>query len=103
MAAQLAKANLIYPVAGGKVVFGFELQYSDARKTLTGAQVDGNFVSNLTLTSREFARGFRMSASVYNVFNSPYSDPVGAEIVGSTVRQNGRDFRIQLVHTFHFQ
>jgi outer membrane receptor protein involved in Fe transport len=65
--------------------------------------VGGYAVSNLTLTSREFAKGFRLSGSVYNVFNSLYSDPVGAEIAGSTVRQNGRDFRIQLTHTFNFQ
>ena len=72
-------------------------------QTLAGSQVASYVVSDLTLTSREFAKGFRVSGSVYNVFNSPYSDPVGAEIVGSAVRQNGRDFRIQLTHTFHLQ
>jgi len=101
--AQLAKANIIFPMASRKLTIGFELQYTDSRKALTGSQVGSYTVSNLTLTSGEFAKGFRLSGSVYNVFNSLYSDPVGAEIVGSTVRQNGRDFRIQLTHTFHFQ
>lgn len=100
---QLAKANLLYPMARGKVTFAFELQYSGARNTIDGSQTDPYLVSNLTITSREFARGFRLSGSVYNVFNSPYRDPVGAEIDGSTVQQNGRDFRIQLTHTFRFQ
>lgn len=100
---QLAKANIIFPLAHRSLTIGFELQYTDSRRTLIGTQVGSYAVSNLTLTSREFAKGFRLSGSVYNVFNSLYSDPVGAEIVGSTVRQNGRDFRIQLTHTFNFQ
>ena len=101
--AQLAKANVIFPVAHRRLTLGFELQYTDSRWTLVRSQVGSYVVSNLTMTSREFARGFRLSGSVYNVFNSPYSDPVGAEIVGTAVRQNGRDFRIQLTHTFHFR
>jgi outer membrane receptor for ferrienterochelin and colicins len=101
--AQLAKANLVLPMARLGMAIGFELQYSDSRRTLAGSQVGSYAVSNITVTSREFARGFRLSSSVYNVFNSPYSDPVGAEIVGSTVQQNGRDFRIQLTRTFRFQ
>ncbi len=101
--AQLAKANVIFPVARRKLTLGFELQYTDSRRTVVGTQVGSYVVSNLTMTSREFARAFRVSGSLYNVFNSPYSDPVGAEIVGSAVRQNGRDFRIQLAHTFRLQ
>jgi outer membrane receptor for ferrienterochelin and colicins len=101
--AQMAKANIIFPVARRRLTFAFELQYTDSRKTVTGSQIGSYVVSNLSIASREFASGFRFSGSVYNVFNSPYSDPVGAEIVGSMVRQNGRDFRIQLAHTFRLQ
>jgi len=101
--AQLAKANLIVPVARRWVTLGFELQYTGSRNTLAGSQVAGYAISNLTLTSRQFAKGFRLSASVYDIFNSQYSDPVGAEIVGTTVQQNGRDFRIKLTRTFHLQ
>lgn len=99
--AQLAKANVIIPMAHRSLTLGFELQYTDSRWTLVGTQVGSYVVSNLTMTSREFAGGFRFSGSVYNVFNSPYSDPMGAEIVGSALRQNGRGFRTQLTHTFH--
>jgi len=101
--AQMAKANIIFPMARHRLTFAFELQYTDSRKTVAGSQAGSYVVSNLTMTSREFAKGFRVSGSVYNVFNSLYSDPVGAEIVGSIVRQNGRDFRIQLTHTFRLQ
>jgi outer membrane receptor for ferrienterochelin and colicins len=101
--AQLAKANVLFPTARLRLAVGFELQYSDSRNTLAGTQVGSYVVSNVTVTSREFEHGFRLAGSVYNVFNNRYSDPVGVEIVGSAVQQNGRDFRIQLTRTFHFQ
>ncbi|MGA8540391.1 MAG: TonB-dependent receptor, partial [Terriglobales bacterium] len=100
---QLAKVNIAIPIARRRLATGFELQYTDSRKTLAGTQVGGYITSNITISSREFGKGFRLSGSVYNVFNSPYSDPVGEEIVGSIVQQNGRDFRIQLTHVIHFQ
>jgi iron complex outermembrane receptor protein len=101
--AQLAKANLIFPVARRRLTIGLELQYTDSRTTLAGSQIGSYTLTNLTLTSREFAKGFRLSASVYDVFNCQYRDPVGAEIVGSAVQQNGRDFRIKITRTFHLQ
>ncbi len=101
--AQMAKANLIFPTARRRLTIGLEVQYTDSRTTLAGSQVGSHTLSNLTLTSREFAKGFRFSASVYDVFNCQYRDPVGAEIVGSAVQQNGRDFRIKLTRTFHLQ
>lgn len=100
---QTAKVNILWPMAHARLTPAFELQYSDARNTLAGTQVARYVVSNVTVTSREFAQGFRVSGSVYNVFNSPYRDPVGAEIDGTTVLQNGRDFRVQVTHTFRFQ
>jgi outer membrane receptor for ferrienterochelin and colicins len=101
--AHLVKANLVYPIVHRSLRFGIEMQFSGSRNTLDGEQVGRYAVSNVTLSTREFARGSRISASIYNIFNSPYSDTVGAEIVESTVRQNGRDFRIQILHTFHVQ
>lgn len=101
--AQLAKANVAFPTARRRLAIGFELQYCGPMNTLEGGRVGPYVISNLTITSREFARGFRLSGTVYNLFNSPYSAPVGAEIVGASVRQNGRDFRVQLTHIFHFQ
>lgn len=100
---QMVKGNLVFPFARRRLALGLELQYTGSRKTLEGDLVGGYATSNLTISSREFAGGFRLSGSVYNVFNSPYRDPVGAEIHGSVVQQNGRDFRIQLLHTFHFR
>ena len=100
---QLVKGNVVIPLARRRFTLGFELQYTDSRTTVSGAKVGGYAISNLTLSSREFAGGFRVSASLYNVFNTPYRDPVGAEIRGSIVQQNGRDFRIQLLRAFSFR
>ena len=102
-ASQIVKANLAIPFARRRLSLGLELQAIDSRTTLTGAKVGAYAISNLTVTTREFAGGFRLSASVYNVFNTPYHDPVGAEIRGSVVEQNGRDFRIQLLRAFSFR
>jgi outer membrane receptor for ferrienterochelin and colicins len=99
---QLAKASVLVPLARRRLTFGFELQSTASRRTLAGTVLSGYALGNATITSREFCKGFRLSGSVYNIFDNHYSDPVGREIVGSTVRQNGRDFRIQLMHISKF-
>jgi len=99
---QLVKANLICPVLNHKLSLGFEAQYTGPRKTLAGTQTAQYTVANITASSREFAGGFRLSATLYNVFNRKYSDPVGQEIAEPALQQNGRDFRIQIMRTFHF-
>lgn len=101
--AQLVKANLVVPVAHRWLALGFELESTSSRKTLAGTTLGSYAIADATITSREFGRGFRLSGSVYNFFDRRYSDPVGAEIIGSTVQQNGRDFRVQLMHTFNFR
>jgi iron complex outermembrane receptor protein len=99
----LAKAELTFPLAHRRLFLGSDLQYVSARKTLTGSEVRAYGLVNLTLSSREFAGGFQLSGSVYNLFNRIYSDPVGAEIRMPALPQNGRDFRVQLVRIFHFK
>jgi hypothetical protein len=46
--AQLAKANLIFPMARRQPAIGFELQYTDSRTTLVGSRLGRCPVSNLT-------------------------------------------------------
>jgi len=98
---QLAKLNVVWPLAHRSVFLGLEGQYTDSRKTLTASRVGAFAVANVTVTSREFGGGFRLSASVYNLFDRRYSDPVGAEIREPALPQNGRDFRIKLTRVFH--
>jgi iron complex outermembrane receptor protein len=100
---QLVKINIAVPLFRRAVSTGMELDFVDQRTAITRAPVPGRLLTNVTLTSREFAGGFRLSGSIYNLFNRGYSDPAGAEIAGSEVPQNGTDFRIKLTKTFHFR
>jgi len=100
---QLVKAGVFLPVWHHRLSAGMETQYTDSRKTWAGTLNSGYAVANLTLSSREFAGGFRLSASAYNLFNRKYRDPVGPEILEPAIQQNGRDFRIQVVRAFHFR
>lgn len=100
---QLVKMNVAASLFHRALSAGVELDFVDLRTAITGDSVPGRFLTNVTLASREFAGGFRLSGSIYNLFNRAYSDPVGGEIVGSEVPQNGVDFRIKLTKTFHFR
>jgi outer membrane receptor for ferrienterochelin and colicins len=99
----LAKAEITLPLAHRRLFVGSDVQYMSSRSTLIGSEVQPYTVVNLTLSSREFAGGFQVSGSVYDLFNSIYSDPVGAEIREAALAQNGRDFRIKLSRVFHFK
>lgn len=99
----LAKAQLTCPLAHRRLFLGSDVQYMSSRTTLAGTVVRPFAIANLTVTSREFAGGFELSGSVYNLFDRIYSDPVGAEIRTSALPQNGRDFRIKLTRVFHFK
>jgi outer membrane receptor for ferrienterochelin and colicins len=97
------KAQVTWPLIRRSLFLGSTVQYLSSRQTLAGPEVRGYTVANLTLSSREFAGGFQLSGSVYNLFNRIYNDPVGAEIRESALAQNGRDFRIKFTRVFHFK
>jgi iron complex outermembrane receptor protein len=99
---QLVKMNVNAPLFRGGMSLGLEARYTDPRKTGAGTYAGRYGVANFTSASREFGGGYRLSASVYNLFNTRFSDPVGAEIAAPAVTQNGRDFRVQITRSFHF-
>jgi iron complex outermembrane receptor protein len=41
-----------------------------------------------------------MSASIYNLFDRHYSDPVSPEFTQPSIVQNGRTFRVKLTYKF---
>jgi outer membrane receptor for ferrienterochelin and colicins len=100
--AQLIKVSLTCPLLHRTFSTSIEAQYTSPRKTDVGTGVNRYATANFTATSREFAGGFHLSASIYNLFNHKYSDPVGTEIQGSILQQNGIDFRVQVSRAFHF-
>jgi iron complex outermembrane receptor protein len=97
----LAKFNLTLPLIKNKLFLGLEEQYTSQRKTIAGNEVNGFFLTNLTLFSRNlFLKNVEISGSIYNLFNKKYEDPVGPELVQDAIKQDGLTFRLKLTYSF---
>lgn len=96
----LSKLNLLVPVIKGKFFAGAEAQYTGSRKTLSGNEVDYSLVANLNLLSKNIIRDLEVSGSIYNLFNTKYSDPGAGEHVQDSLRQDGRGVRFKVVYKF---
>ena len=96
----LVKFNLTVPVLRDRLFAGIEEQFTSTRKTLAGGKADAFFVTNLTLFSQNLLQGMELSASVYNLFDTRYSDPGAEEHVQDLLRQDGRSFRVKLTYRF---
>jgi len=70
------------------------------RTTIQGNNSGGYWLANFTLFSRELVKGVEFSASIDNIFNKKYSDPVGSDFSEDAIQQDGRSFRVKL--TYHF-
>jgi len=68
------------------------------------AGASGGFLTaNLTLLSERLAPGLELSASVYNLFDRKYADPVAFDVGVPTrdvIQQDGRNFRFKLTYRF---
>jgi iron complex outermembrane receptor protein len=98
-----AKINLFLPIVGNKLSLNPELQYVSSRTTVPGKATEavaGYALINLTLLSQELAKGLELSASVYNLLGTSYSDPVGNEFVQDAIRQDGMNFRLKATYRF---
>jgi outer membrane receptor for ferrienterochelin and colicins len=96
----LAKANLIVPLLPKKLFASFEGQEISRRLTVVDTEVGSSFVANATLYSRVLLGNLRASASIYNLFNKRYADPVGQEFRQPSIVQDGRTFRVKLTYPF---
>jgi iron complex outermembrane receptor protein len=96
----LAKFNLSVPLYRDKVFAGLELQYRGTVRTLAGRRADDYVTANLTLFSRELARGLEVSASVYNLFDANYGYPGAEDHLQDVLRHDGRSFRLKLTYRF---
>ena len=75
---------------------GLEVGYLSSRQTLAGSSVGGAAVANLTFFQQRIARGLDLSASVYNLFGTRYSDPASEEFRQDSIAQDGRTARVWL-------
>jgi len=99
---QLAKLNFSVPIMREKVFAGFEEQYTSKRRTDTGGYTQAFYLTNLTLYTRNLLNRLEVSASVYNLMNKKYGDPVSfADLAPlDTVQQDGRTYRLKLTYAF---
>ena len=98
----LAKLNYSTPVFHDKLRAAVELQYTGRRITTFG-ETGGFLTANLTLLSERLAPGLELSASVYNLFDRKYADPVAFDVGVPTrdvIQQDGRNFRFKLTYRF---
>ena len=96
----LAQLSLSVPLWQEKVFASMELQAMSERDMVRGGQVSGFWVANATLFSRELVKGLEASASVYNLFDQRFSDPVSADFTQNSIPQDGRQFRLKLTYRF---
>ncbi len=97
----LAKGSLIAPLYKDKIFAGLELQYTGSVLTNTRQREDDHFLANVTLFSQKLARGLEVSASIYNLFDAHYANPVStANAPLDVVEQSGRSFRVKLTYKF---
>jgi len=96
----LVKVNVIAPVVPERLFSDVEVQYTSERTTTKGTQAGDFAVANLTLFSREWIAGLQFSASVYNLLDKEYSDPVSDELAQNAIEQDGRSFRFKVAYAF---
>jgi iron complex outermembrane receptor protein len=94
------KFNMTAPVFSQSADAGIEFQYLSSRTTPNGGNTGGYGVTNLTLSSQKVYERLILSASIYNLFDKQYADPVSVEHVQSSIVQDGRNFRIKATYTF---
>jgi len=97
----VAKLNLAVPIYRENVYAGFEVQAMSERLSLDRTTTaSGAVVANFTILSRELVKGLEVSASLYNIFDTRYADPVGRDIPEELIQQDGRSFRVKLTYRF---
>lgn len=89
-----AKLNVSLPLRDDRWRIGFETQYMGGRYTKDG-KVGDYALGNLTI-SGDFTRNFGVSAGVYNLWDSKYADPGGADLRQDSIIQDGINFRLKL-------
>ncbi|NOT54720.1 MAG: TonB-dependent receptor [Deltaproteobacteria bacterium] len=96
----IVKLALIYPVIADKLYAGLESQYMSERRTLSGRNTRGHFLTNFTLFNQNLIKGLEVSGSVFNLFDEAYGDPGSGEHRQEVIEQDGRTFWLKLKYAF---
>ena len=97
---QMVQMELRSSILGSAATAAVDAQYMSARSTLIGNAAGSHVLTNFSLFApRTFGR-FDLSASLYNVFDTRYGDPVSNGFAQETIQQDGRSFRVRT--TLHY-
>lgn len=96
----LAKLSFTAPLYREKIFATLDCHYASGRETLAGQTAKGFGTFNFTLFSQELVKGMELSASIYNLFNTRFSEPGGPEHLQDLIPQDGRTFRVKLAYRF---
>jgi outer membrane receptor for ferrienterochelin and colicin len=97
---QMVQMELRSPILGSGATAAVDAQYMSGRRTLIGNDARSHVLTNFSLFApRTFGR-FDLSASLYNVFDVRYGDPVANGFIQNTIQQDGRSFRVRA--TLHY-
>lgn len=98
--AQVGKLNIVLPIVKDKAGAGIEEQYMSRRRSLSGAAAAGFSITNVTVFVQPAGGRLSASASIYNLFDKQYGDPVSADLVQNILEQDGRSYRLKLTYAF---
>ncbi len=96
----MAKIDLRAPILRSDLFAGLEMQYTSPRLTLQNTTLGGFVLTNLTLFERRLQNGMEISASVHNLFNKTYADPVSVGSLEASIVQDGRTFLVKVTYPF---
>lgn len=87
-----AVAAFAVPIVGDALGVAVEARYLSPRNTRGGSRVAAAYPVDLTLTSRRWLGGLAVAASVRNLLDEQYADPVTDEFAQDRIPQDGRTF-----------
>ena len=97
---RLAKAGLSVPAFNDRLSTSLEAQYTSSRRTVQDTNVSPFTIFNFTVLNRRWISGLELSASVYNLTDQHFADPVGDEFEQRAIPQDGRNYRAKVQYDF---
>ena len=94
----MVKAGVRVPLYRDLIFLGAQGRYMGARLDRDGGNVGDAVVMDLNLSAEK--KGFSVSAGAYNLFDTTYADPVSADHLQKTIRQDGRNFWLKAGYAF---
>lgn len=94
----MVKVGARAPLYKNMIFLGGQCRYMSKRLDRDGAEVDDAITADMSL-SAEYKK-LSVTASVYNLFDVVYADPVSGDHLQKSIVQNGRNFWIKIGFVF---